>query len=182
MINQTGAPLIETERLTLSLPKVEDLQASFAIVSDSETQRYLGPQPTRPDHFARFLRGVGSWTLYGYGSLMVRLKGSSEPIGTCGIFHSWRGLGEDFDNQPEAGWILMPDHVGQGLAGEAMHAVLSWFDREIGPRRVVALIDPANEPSLRLAAKLGFEIFRDGLMPDAEGSEERLLLLERIKP
>ena len=123
------APFLQTERLALWLPTADDLQPMFGIVSHPQTQRHLGPEPTMADHFMRFARGAGSWSLYGYGSLMVRLRGGDGSLlGTCGLFHSWRGLGEDFDNQPEAGWILSVDAGGDRFSAEAVRAVFFWFD------------------------------------------------------
>ena len=133
-----------------------------------ETGRYLGPQRDPADHFVRFCRNAGSWLLYGYGGFIVRLRGSDEVIGNCGVFHSWRGLGEDFDDMPEAGWILRHDQVGRGIGLEAMTAALDWFDRAHGPRRVVCMIAPDNAPSIGLAGKLGFAPMRETVLPDGD--------------
>ncbi len=166
-------PFLVTERLELWRPAIADEPQMFAIISDPATHRYLGPISTRADHFIRFQRGAGSWFLHGYGSFMVRLKGEAPVIGTCGIFHSWRGLGDDFDDRPEAAWILAAEHVGKGLAREAMAAALAWFDAEHGPREVVCMIEPGNAPSHALAARLGFTAVREATLPD--GADVTLL-------
>src|SRR5690606_24807737 len=110
----------------------------------------------------------GSWLLHGYGSFILRLRGEQAQIGNCGVFHSFRGLGEDFDDQPEAGWILAAEHAGKGYAAEAMRAALAWFEREHGRRRIVAMIAEGNEASMALAGKLGFAPMRDAVLPDRE--------------
>lgn len=133
-----GVPFLVTERLELWLPAIADEPQMFAIINEPQTGRHLGPTSNRADHFIRFQRGAGSWFLHGYGSFMVRLKGRPEMIGNCGVFHSYRGLGEDFDDMPEAGWILAAEHAGRGIAGEAMRAALAWFEREHGPRWLTA--------------------------------------------
>jgi RimJ/RimL family protein N-acetyltransferase len=46
---------------------------------------------------------------------------------------------------------------GQGLASEACWAVLDWAKANLQPTPIWAIIAPANEPSLKLADKLGFE-------------------------
>ena len=160
----TGAPNLTTERLELRLPTATDLAPMAAIVAHAETARFLGPPFDQADHFMRFCRGAGSWMLYGYGMFIVRLRGSEDVIGNCGVFHTWRGLGEDFDDAPEAGWILRHDQVGRGIGHEAMTAALEWFDRAHGPRRVVCLIAMGNEPSMRLAERLGFRQMRDTVL------------------
>jgi len=148
----------------------------FAIISNPATHRYLGPMSTRADHFTRFQRGGGSWFLHGYGSFMVRLRGSSEVIGNCGVFHSYRGLGEDFDDMPEAGWILAESAVGKGIGFEAMSAALKWFDETYRPRGVVCMIEPGNAPSFALAERLGFRPTRRAALPD--GAAVQLLRRE----
>ena len=107
-------PFLTTERLTLHKPEIADVWAMLEIVTHPETGRFLGSANSPAEHFTRFQRNAGSWFLHGYGSFIVRLRGSGEPVGNCGVFHSFRGLGEDFDDQPEAGWILRHDQVGRG--------------------------------------------------------------------
>lgn len=170
------APFLVTERLELWLPRPGDLQPMYEVVSHPATARFLGPNAHLHDHAMRFMRSAGSWFLYGYGAFMLRLRGQEAVIGNCGIFHTFRGLGEDFDDNPEAGWILRHDQAGKGLAGEAMRAALEWFEREHGKRRLVCMIAPENTPSLRLAEKLGFAAMRDTDLPDGE----RVRLLERV--
>lgn len=168
------APFLATERLELWLPRPADLAPAHTVVSEPETGRYLGSH-AHHEHAVRFMRGAGSWLLYGYGPLQFRLRGDPALIGNGGVFHTFRGLGEDFDDHPEAGWILGREHVGRGLAREAMKAVLAWFDALHGPRRIVCLIMPGNAPSLALAARLGFSPYRDAVLPDGEP----VTLLER---
>lgn len=161
-------PVLTTERLTLHKPEIADLWAMLEIVTHLETGRFLGSANSPAEHFTRFQRNAGSWFLHGYGSFIVRLRGSDEPIGNCGVFHAFRGLGEDFDDQPEAGWILRHDQVGRGLAAEAATAAIDWFERTHGARRIVAMIASENAPSQRLAAKLGFTPMREAVLPDGD--------------
>ncbi|HWK41943.1 MAG TPA: GNAT family N-acetyltransferase [Croceibacterium sp.] len=175
MTDGMNAPLLVTERLELSLPHKDDVWAMHAIASHPETGRFLGSSSDRTDHFMRFSRSAGSWLLYGYGSFMVRERGSDELIGSCGVFHTYRGLGVDFDDKPEAGWILRHDRGGRGLASEAMTAVLAWFEQEHGSQPIVCLIAEGNGASLALAGKLGFTPMRSAMMPDREAAR----LLER---
>lgn len=154
--------MLVTERLELWQPVASDHADLCAMMESEVTRRFLGTwQPTPADMHARLLRNAGSWALYGYGTFMVRERGQSTIVGNCGVFHSWRGLGTDFDDQPEAGWIIAADKAGQGYAGEVMQAVLAWFDAGHGPRRTVCMIDPANTASIRLADRFGYVPLRD---------------------
>ena len=173
----TDKPVLITERLELWRPQVSDRALLEAMMEPAAVRQYLGAmEPSTPDVVARLLRNAGSWSLYGYGTFMVRERGQSAIVGNCGVFHSWRGLGADFDDRPEAGWILAESHFGQGIAREAMDVVLAWFDREHGPRAVVAMISPENAPSLNLAGKLGFVPTRLATLP---ASDEQVQLFVR---
>ncbi|WP_240504403.1 GNAT family N-acetyltransferase [Tsuneonella mangrovi] len=174
--SEVRAPVVVTDRLELWLPRPSDEAEMFAIVSHPETGRFLGPTTVRAEHVTRFQRGAGSWFLWGYGFFMVRLRGQHEVIGNCGVFRSYRGLGEDMDDKPEAGWIFAAGHVGKGYATEAMRAVLDWFDAEHGSQEIMCMIAPENAPSLGVARKLGFAPTRLATLPD--GDEVQLLRRE----
>ena len=163
------APVLTTERLELWRPQVTDRPLLEAMMASAAVRKYLGAmEPDTPDVFARLLRNAGCWSLYGYGTFMVRERGGADIVGNCGVFHSWRGLGADFDDKPEAGWILAESHFGKGIAREAMTAALHWFDSEHGLQEVVAMISPENAPSIALARKLGFVPTRATELPEGE--------------
>lgn len=76
-------------------------------------------------------------------------------VGGCGLFRGARGLGDDFDPFPEAGWVIARDRWGLGYATEAMTGVLAWFDAQFGGR-TVCMIEPGNTASERIAERLGY--------------------------
>jgi RimJ/RimL family protein N-acetyltransferase len=172
--------LLTTARLELWQPQVGDRPLLEEMMAAEPVHRYLGGMNSgTADTFARLLRNAGAWALYGYGTFMLREPGQSALAGTCGIFPTYRGLGEDFDDKPEAGWILAESHHGRGLAREAMDAILTWFEAAQGPQDIVCLIDPRNAPSLALAAKLGFLPTRMAEMPQT-GEPVQLLVRQPI--
>ncbi|WP_164844006.1 GNAT family N-acetyltransferase [Croceicoccus ponticola] len=172
----TGQPVIVTERLELWHPQRGDIDQTIAIVMQEHTRRFLGANPTVDDNHARFLRQAGSWMIYGYGGLTVRERGKAPVIGSCGIFHSRRGLGDRFDDMPEAGWIIAAEHEGKGYATEAMRAAIDLFARDHGPARIMCIIDADNAASNRLAGKLGFEQREIGTLPDGSS----ILIYDRM--
>ena len=154
-----SGPVLTTERLELWQPQLGDLPDLFELTRSDEARRYLGSfVPSEMDSFARLYRNAGSWALHGYGIFMVRLKGQPQIVGTCGIFRSHRGFGAELglDDVAEAGWIVHPDHWGQGIAREAMEAALAWFDAAQGNQRIACMIEAGHGASEALAAKLGF--------------------------
>src|SRR5690606_13217464 len=99
----TNAPQVASDLLYSWLLVNVDWPAILAMVSHPRTTRFLGSGATSAEHFARFCRSAGSWLLYGYGAFTIRRRDLGQVIGNCGIFHTWRGLGPDFDDMPEAG-------------------------------------------------------------------------------
>lgn len=149
--------VLTTGRFKLLPPVAADLPDLIELIAHEETRRFLGPVSADAKSQAdRLLRNAGSWALFGYGVFMVRRRGEAQIIGSCGVFHSWRGFGQGMDDVPEAGWIIHRDAWGQGVAGEVMHAALEWFDIAHGPRRIACMIEDGNTASERIAAKLGF--------------------------
>ncbi|WP_067732256.1 GNAT family N-acetyltransferase [Novosphingobium naphthalenivorans] len=154
----TQGPVLTTDRFELWKPAAGDLDDLVHLLEGEDMTRFLGPaRPTALSQFERLLRNAGSWALYGYGIFYIRRPGESGIIGSCGVFHSWRGFGKGMDDTPEAGWIVRRDWWGKGVAGEAMRTVLPWFDETHGQRRIACMIEEGNTSSERLAAALGFE-------------------------
>lgn len=150
-------PVLETARLRLRVPTLADYDAIHALTLSDQVRAFLGREPpTREDSFARFLRGQGCWRLFGWGQFVAETKRESAFVGSLGLFRAMRGLGEDFDADPEAGWVIHEDHWGQGYATEAMAAILTWLDQAHGPQRTVCIISPGHAASERVAAKLGY--------------------------
>lgn len=175
-----SGPVLVTERLELWQPRVGDLEGLNAINTDPRTLAFLGTwSPSMSDSAARLLRNAGSWSLYGYGVFMLRNRGAPQIVGTCGVFHSWRGFGQGMDDTPEAGWIVHPDHWGQGIAGEAMRAALPWFDATHGQRRIACMIEEGHTVSDALAGKLGFLPYG---RHQTEGEHKAVILYERCGP
>lgn len=174
-----SGPLLTTARLELWQPQSSDLADLFDLTLAEETRRFLGGfVPSEMDSFARLLRNAGSWSLYGYGTFMVRFAGEARIVATCGVFRSHRGFGADqgLDNVPEAGWIVHKDHWGRGIAREAMEAVLAWFDAAHGRQRIACMIEEGHAASDALAGKL--EFVRYGRHQAEDGAT--LVLYERL--
>ena len=86
------------------------------------------------------------------------LRENGVAVGTIG-FHSAPGhesLAELAPGAAEFGYEVTAAYRRQGLASEAILALIRWAQEQHGVERFVVSISPDNEPSLGLAAKLGF--------------------------
>jgi RimJ/RimL family protein N-acetyltransferase len=152
--------MIETERLRLRPQRIDDFEQLHALTASEAMRRFLGAKPSVEDDYRRLLAAIGGWTAFGFDRFVVLERDGGALVGTCGIFRQIRGLGEDFDGHPEAGWIVRSDRWDRGYASEAMHATIDWFERTHGRRRTVCMISPDNAASARIADKLGYRLMR----------------------
>jgi len=151
-------PRIETDRLVLRPWRKDDFRPYHAIVSHPQVHKHFGPEPmTAEDCWRRMMASVGGWQLNGFGTWAVDRKSDNKLVGNVGFFTVWRDLEPEFGNEPEMGWMFAAETHGQGIAGEACRAAIAWAEANLQPTPVWAIIAPANEPSLKLAGKLGFE-------------------------
>jgi RimJ/RimL family protein N-acetyltransferase len=154
----TSAPTLETERLRLRAWSKEDREPYFAILQQPAVYRHFGRQPMGMEEcWRRLMAAAGGWQLNGVGGWAAERKADGKLLGMLALFTAWRDLEPEFGEEPEMGWIFATEAHGQGLAGEACRAVLDWTEDNLAPSPIWAIIAPANEPSLKLADKLGFE-------------------------
>jgi RimJ/RimL family protein N-acetyltransferase len=154
---------IDTERLTLRRPRLEDFEDSFAMWSNPEVVRYISGKPaTREDGWARLLRYVGHWELLGFGFWVVREKATGRFVGEVGMGYFQRDMQPPLGDDKEAGWVLVPSAHGKGYATEAVRGALAWQEARFGPQRMVCIIAPGNTGSQGVASKCGFREFGRG--------------------
>ncbi|KEJ90195.1 GNAT family N-acetyltransferase [Sulfitobacter donghicola] len=170
-------PTINTPRVTLRGMRPEDFSRFAEIWAMPEVVTHIGGKPRAKSlSWDSFLRNAGHWQIVGFGQWAVQIHGHSEMAGQSGFFYGSRGLGEDYDPFPEAGWLLDPSFQGQGFGLDAATAAHDWFDRVIAGR-TVCMLAPENEGSLRIAKALGYEPFREETL---EG--DTVLLMSRNGP
>jgi RimJ/RimL family protein N-acetyltransferase len=143
--------LIETERLVIRPWQPDDRPAFTAIMSHPEVTQYVhGGKPYTEveveQWFERQARQLAEHNMC-MGALVE--KATNVVAGLSGV----QPLGTTTD--PEIGWILSRDAWGRGFATEAGAACMRWVLETLSRPRVVAIIDPANAPSKRVAARLG---------------------------
>lgn len=128
----------------------------MSVWNDPIVTRHIGGRPfTREEVWQRLLRYAGSWVLLGHGFWIIEDRVTGMLLGEIGILNAKREIEPPLDDL-ELGWALLPEAHGKGYASEALQAVLDWEEKVFGSPRLLAIIDPDNAPSLKLAAKFGF--------------------------
>jgi RimJ/RimL family protein N-acetyltransferase len=153
-------PILETARLRLRAADAADLDAQCAMLGDPDVMRFVGGQAlSREETWRKLLCGPGLWALIGYGYWTLEDKASGAYLGQIGFADFKRGMTPSIEGIPEMGWMLAPAAHGRGIASEAGAAALAWADGVgLVGREIVAIIDPGNLPSIRVAEKLGFSV------------------------
>jgi len=166
-VRHSIAPTIETDRLVLRHWRKGDFRSYHAILCQPEVHRHFGPAPaTDEDCWRRLLAAVGNWQFNGFGTWAVERKHDGKLIGNVGLFTAWRDIEPQFGEEPEMGWIFDSEIHGQGMASEACAAALDWARNNLAPTPLWAIIAPANQSSLKLAERLGFELVSETVYHD----------------
>jgi len=145
---------VRTERLLLRPLTADDAGALLAYRGREDVSRYVPFDPMTRDDIVEHLAGAWARTeLTDEGqslTLGAELAGTGELAGDVVLFwHSREHAGG------ELGYVFHPDWAGRGYATEAARAMLRLGFEELGLHRIVARIDENNEPSARLARRLG---------------------------
>ena len=165
-------PTLTTDRLVLRPLRADDLDAFAALWADPRVTAFIGGAPRpRDDVWRRMLATEGHWRWLGYGYWGVERAGVL--IGNMGFANFERAIDPPLD-APEAGWAFACNAWGAGFATEALGAITAWADARGWPR-TLAMIDPANTASVRVAAKVGFAFSHEAAFGGAPtGIHERM--------
>ncbi|MBJ7328831.1 MAG: GNAT family N-acetyltransferase [Solirubrobacteraceae bacterium] len=154
---------LRTERLLLRAPEQRDLEAFVLMCADPEVMRHiaLGRPYDRARGELAFHTMCDRWMKEGAGLFTAETLEDGEYLGFVGTATiSERSIA---GGETEIGWRLRRAAWGRGLATEGARAV---YAHAAGP--LVALIQPANTASRRVAEKLGMTETEAGKGPLGE--------------
>ena len=140
--------IIDTQRLRLRSRAQQDIDPIIVMDTDPEVRRFMGgpldPEIHRNGVTANIIAAPPR-----HWAWAIEWKDSVGFLGMCLL----RPLeGTDFIC---IGWRLLRQHWGQGIATEAARAVLAHALHVLGIDPVVAIVDPRNLASIRVAEKIG---------------------------
>jgi RimJ/RimL family protein N-acetyltransferase len=156
-------------------PLSESLVPEFGwvLVGDADIERFT-LIPSRPDAgfvstwLGRYERGWDNGSCAGFA---IRDVASGAGIG----FASFVQLDLERD-QGEIGYAVDPEARGRGAAGRSVELLTTWGFGVLGLERIELRIDPANEPSRRVARRAGYRLegtlrsmyFKEGRRSDVD--------------
>ena len=154
--------VLETYRLILRRFFRADLDAMTRVFGDAEVMRFGDGVRTAEwvrEWLERCLENdrqdakIGLWT--------VVEKSRAEVIGYCGLLH-YPDVG--VRSEIETGYRLVRAAWGDGYATEAVIAVRDHAFGTLGIKRLIAMIDPENVASIRVAEKAGMRYEKDVML------------------
>ena len=145
--------LLESTRLFLRRPEVEDQVSLEQIFCNPDMMRYLG-DVWNPDKVTEVNQEWhDDWGVERRWSGVLVKKDTLEVIGTAGLTENTLIDEIGF----ELSWLVLPEHQKQGFANEITTALLHFAFDGLGAERIVAETHPRNPASNRIFKKFGFE-------------------------
>lgn len=146
---------LETRRLILRPMTEDDTDALLHVFGDPKVMDCFQSPPFDRDQMAGWVaRNLEHQNRYGYGLFSVVERGSGLLLGDCGLERM------DVDGTPvcELGYDLRSDVWNRGFATEAACAVRDYAFDALNLPELVSLIRVGNEPSRRVAEKVGMHL------------------------
>jgi RimJ/RimL family protein N-acetyltransferase len=144
---------LTTGRLALREMTDADLDDMAALLGDEQLMRYYPRPKTREEAQGWVNWNKGLYQEHGFGLWLVTLADTGEFVGDCGLtVQQVDGVAEI-----EVGYHVRSDLQGLGYATEAAAAARDFGRDTLGLQRLIAIINPDNTPSQRVAAKIGLQ-------------------------
>jgi len=144
-----------TERLLLRAYRDEDFPALYAMRSDAGSARYLYWEPQTEDEVREALaRRIEKQAIRAEGDgliLAAEHRATGEVVADV-VLH-WVSAAHRLG---EVGYVVHPDHTGQGFATEATRPLLTVAFDALRLHRVIGRLEARNAASARVLEKLGF--------------------------
>jgi RimJ/RimL family protein N-acetyltransferase len=131
----------------------EDLDLMAGLLGDPAVMRFY-PRPKSREEALGWIRwNQRNYAEHGYGLWIVETH-EGRFVGDCGL--TWQPFGGE--RVLEVGYHTVVALQGRGFATEAARACLELAWGPIGEEHIVAIIDPVNAASRRVAEKLGMAV------------------------
>lgn len=151
--------IIETPRLILKVPTLQEFEPWCAYMADEESARYIGKVQAPSQVWRGICTMIGSWHAAGFAMFSVFEKSTGRWVGRLGPWqpHDWPGS--------EVGWGVIRDVWGKGYALEGALASMDFAVDVLGWTDIIHSIHPENVNSQKLAMRLGSVNRGPGKMP-----------------
>jgi ribosomal-protein-alanine N-acetyltransferase len=151
---------VQTPRLLCERLRIEHAEELAPLLRDPRVALALWPgrePPTEASVAEGLAAKLDHWERHGFGMWLVRDRATGTMVGRGGLQHTF--VADLYD--VEAGWAIVPQRWGEGLATELAHAAVAVAFELLALNRIIAFTRPANAASRRVMEKTGFAYERD---------------------
>jgi len=147
--------ILETRRMILREMTIDDLEFLFQIDTDPDIMRYYYSSIKSYPEVRIRLEGIikNYRKEEGFGIWLAEEKRSKERLGVMAL----KRIEDNPAQEIEIGYKFEKSYWNQGYATEAAIALLKYGFENKGLEKIVAVTNPANNPSVNVMKKLGME-------------------------
>jgi RimJ/RimL family protein N-acetyltransferase len=127
----------------------EDAALLAEATSGESAPSLWGPRPMGPYSLHDAQTALSAWDPAAGGQFSVGILHAERLLGAVGLM-------PDRPGSIELAYWIRPENRAQGIASRAVRAVTLWAHRGLAIPRIWLEIHPGNEPSLRLAKRVGY--------------------------
>lgn len=166
MFDFSSFPTLTTERLVLREVVATDAPDVLIFRGDPEVQKYNSEPLTDVAQASALIEEIRTWYVAQQSIIWgVTLRGENRVLG----FYSMQSWNRDH-HRAEIGYDLARSHWGQGIASEAVHAMLRFCFNQLQLHRVEAHTIIDNFASVRMLERIGF--LREGVRREFSWEED----------
>ena len=148
-----------TPRLNFREMTQDDLNDMAALLGDPNVMRHYPRPKTREEALAWIDWNQRLYQQEAFGLWLVTLRATGEFVGDCGLTpQEIEGI-----TDLEVGYHVRAELQGNGYATEAAAACRDYARDALDAKRLIAIIRPDNQPSQRVAEKIGLPFERDAI-------------------
>ncbi len=167
-----------TPRLAFREMTPDDLDDMAGLLGDPQVMRFYPYAKSRQEAGAWIAWNQRLYRDHGFGLWLLTLHERGEFVGDCGLTPQ----PVDGVTEIEVGYHVRPSLQARGLATEAAAACRDYARDVLGLERLIAIIDPGNRPSQRVAEKLGLVAERESDNQGRWSSPRRIYAMSLVGP
>jgi ribosomal-protein-alanine N-acetyltransferase len=155
---------LKTKRLLLRPLQAADAESLARLWTDPEVTKFMGGPRDFETVRQTLLADARADPLPEFDLWPVIEQATGRIIGHCGL------LDKEVEGVTEIEliYVFAKDVWGKGYATEMAAAVKDYAFSQLGLKRIIALIDPENAASERVAEKVGLHFEKDVVRPEGE--------------
>src|ERR1700686_4391469 len=146
--HEGSIPVLETKRLALRAPRLEDVKTVATLANDRRIAENVAriPHPYKVSDAESFIAGANK--AGGEAAFLITLRDETV-VGACGVAPQ--------EQTPELSYWLGVPYWGQGYATEALHAVIDYAFTDLEHESLQSGARVTNPASRRVLEKCGFQ-------------------------